>query len=171
MLNSKIKKIKKNKKEYGLFAIEVIEKNEIIWMEDENNIELVRFLSIEEIENLPIQQKNVFLTYCFQIDINLYSGYINLHDVETDDANYMNHSCDPNCWYEGEILIARRKIEIGEEICYDYGTDTTGRDWNFECTCGAINCRKFIKRDDWKKIKNIYDNHFITYIVKKLLIN
>lgn len=42
-------------------------------------------------------------------------------------ARYINHSCKPNCEVEikkGRILIeAKRKIEKGEELSYDYGKE------------------------------------------------
>jgi SET domain-containing protein len=42
-------------------------------------------------------------------------------------ARYINHSCSPNCEVEvrrGHILIfAKRDIEAGEELNYDYGKE------------------------------------------------
>lgn len=43
-------------------------------------------------------------------------------------ARYVNHSCDPNCYTaiipsDGKkkiLLYAKRPIEVGEELCYDY---------------------------------------------------
>jgi SET domain-containing protein len=41
-------------------------------------------------------------------------------------ARFINHACAPNCWFEvvdRTIWIrASRKIEIGEELTYDYAT-------------------------------------------------
>jgi SET domain-containing protein len=41
-------------------------------------------------------------------------------------ARFINHSCTPNCWFEvvdKTIWIrASRRIEIGEELTYDYAT-------------------------------------------------
>lgn len=40
-------------------------------------------------------------------------------------SRYINHSCKPNCeaWIEGQkiMIYAKRKIETGEELSYDYG--------------------------------------------------
>jgi SET domain-containing protein len=42
-------------------------------------------------------------------------------DAQDDDANYTNHSCDPNLWMKDEVtLIAKRDIEVGEELTADY---------------------------------------------------
>lgn len=71
------------------------------------------------------------------------------------DASYINHSCDPNC----EAIItgkkifihARRSIEPGVELAYDYQYERTGKnDAELEkfyfCRCGADNCRGSIMK-------------------------
>jgi len=76
------------------------------------------------------------------------------------DASFINHSCDPNC----EAIItgkkifihARRTIEPGEELAYDYQYERTGdNDDELEkfyfCKCGAPNCRGSIMKADKKK--------------------
>lgn len=43
-------------------------------------------------------------------------------------ARYINHSCDPNCYTritevagrKHIVINAKRRIEAGEELCYDY---------------------------------------------------
>lgn len=65
-------------------------------------------------------------------------------------ARYINHSCAPNCqafMEDGRVFIyARREIQPGEELFYDYGL-VLGRRFNREdvrthrCRCGARNCR------------------------------
>lgn len=58
-------------------------------------------------------------------------------------AAFVNHSCRPNCVTDiigGRIwIIARRKIEPGEELTYDYNL-FDGED-DAPCTCGAERCR------------------------------
>jgi len=66
------------------------------------------------------------------------------------DARWINHSCDGNCDSEveqGRVFIkARRTIQSGEELGYDY---EIGRDRNdppnvdeiYACRCGAPKCR------------------------------
>lgn len=56
-------------------------------------------------------------------------------------AQYINHSCDPNCeslnYDDEEIWIQSiKKIKKGEELTYDYGFDDEGF-----CLCGSKNCR------------------------------
>ncbi len=57
-----------------------------------------------------------------------------------------NHSCDPNAGFnDAGMLIAIHDIEVGEEITYDYlKHPVPASPWNFECLCGAVNCRGWI---------------------------
>jgi SET domain-containing protein len=76
------------------------------------------------------------------------------------DASFINHSCDPNC----EAIItgkkihihARRTIEPGEELAYDYQYERTGENDDelekfYFCRCGAPNCRGSIMKPAKKK--------------------
>jgi uncharacterized protein len=67
-------------------------------------------------------------------------------------SRYINHSCKPNCETEeddegGRVFVtAIRDIQAGEELNYDYGliideriTPTLKK--QYECRCGARNCR------------------------------
>jgi hypothetical protein len=58
-------------------------------------------------------------------------------------AAFVNHSCDPNCETDqirGKMwIIARRDIEPGEELTYDYNL-YYGED-EAPCHCGAARCR------------------------------
>jgi SET domain-containing protein len=62
-------------------------------------------------------------------------------------ARRINHSCAPNCRAEnirGKIwLVARRDIQAGEELSFDYGFSFT--EWpQHRCHCGATRCPGFI---------------------------
>ncbi|XP_016320042.1 histone-lysine N-methyltransferase 2C [Sinocyclocheilus anshuiensis] len=67
-------------------------------------------------------------------------------------ARYINHSCSPNCVAEvvtferGHkiIISAARRIERGEELCYDYKLIPVADQSKIPCHCGAANCRKWI---------------------------
>jgi hypothetical protein len=59
-----------------------------------------------------------------------------------DDAERFNHSCDPNVGLKGHlVLLARRAIQIGEELTIDYETISISVDESFSCRCGQPNCR------------------------------
>jgi SET domain-containing protein len=85
---------------------------------------------------------------------------------------YLNHSCDANCWLADEVtLAAKRDIAAGEEITLDQGT------WNVEdpyiedadpCSCGAAQCRGILTEEDWKRpdVQARYAGHFHPLIPK-----
>jgi hypothetical protein len=66
-------------------------------------------------------------------------------------ARWINHSCRPNCEpYEDDdcrvFIAARRTIEAGEELAYDYKLNVPGRRTprllaHYTCRCGAPRCR------------------------------
>ncbi len=62
-------------------------------------------------------------------------------------ARYINHSCDPNCEavnWKGQIwVVAKRDIEEGEELTYDYGF-ALEHFLDHPCRCGASNCCGYI---------------------------
>ncbi|KAK2810021.1 hypothetical protein Q5P01_000459 [Channa striata] len=63
-------------------------------------------------------------------------------------ARYINHSCAPNCITEvvtvekeNKIIISScRRIQRGEELCYDYKFDLEDDQHKIPCHCGAVNC-------------------------------
>lgn len=62
-----------------------------------------------------------------------------------------NHSCDPSLGVTpGNVLVARRSIEPGEELTYDYATTVLVSPftvtWSMSCTCGSPTCRRTIRR-------------------------
>jgi uncharacterized protein len=73
-------------------------------------------------------------------------------DVETNQARWLNHSCDPNC--EAELvgqsvwITARRDIMAGEEITFNYGYDL--QDFReHPCHCGAPGCIGYILAEEF----------------------
>jgi SET domain-containing protein len=74
-------------------------------------------------------------------------------------ARYMNHSCDGNCEAvnaDGEIwIVARKDIQQGDELVYDYGYDME-HFLDHPCVCQADNCIGYIVREDQrKKVKKL----------------
>ncbi len=86
-------------------------------------------------------------TFLFQLD----DGRVIDARVRGNAARWINHSCDPNCgtYEDGNARVfieAKRKIEPGEELCYDYQLSVDGRLSKREraqyiCRCGAARCR------------------------------
>lgn len=76
------------------------------------------------------------------------------------DARYINHSCDPNCEAvieKGRIWIyARRNIQPGVELAYDYQYERTGSTEDekfYECRCGSPKCRGTIMKPPRRRRK------------------
>jgi SET domain-containing protein len=90
---------------------------------------------------------NPFHTFFFSLD----DGRVIDAGVRGNAARWINHSCAPNCETEedddGRVHIyARRAIEAGEELTYDYKLSVDGRLSKrelayFACRCGNRRCR------------------------------
>jgi SET domain-containing protein len=83
----------------------------------------------------------------------------------------LNHSCDPNLGFSGQIgLIAMRDIVAGEELHFDYAMcDGTPYD-EFDCYCGSSNCRHRVSGDDWKnhELWKRYEGYFSPYLARRI---
>ena len=89
----------------------------------------------------------------------------------SDPAELVNHSCDPNAGLSGQIaLVAMRAISAGEEICFDYAMSESNEFTEFECHCGAPNCRGQVNGDDWRRpeLQRRYAGHFSPYLQRKI---
>lgn len=86
-------------------------------------------------------------------------------------ADYINHSCDPNAGLSGQIvLVAMREIAAGEEIRFDYAmSDVTDYD-EFQCSCGAPNCRGIVRGSDWMRpeLWERYRGYFSPYVQRRI---
>lgn len=61
--------------------------------------------------------------------------------------DFLNHSCEPNCYIDWQRLnlIALKDIQEGEELTYNYCTSDWDdvnliKDCSFKCKCGSKNC-------------------------------
>jgi hypothetical protein len=58
----------------------------------------------------------------------------------------MNHSCEPNSVIMGRTrIVALRRIEVGEEVTFDYSTNVGWDGFSMRCKCGAAGCRKVVR--------------------------
>ena len=83
---------------------------------------------------------------------------------------FVNHSCDGNCWYQGDdLLVAMRDIEEGEELVYDYALTEADPDWVLapQCLCGKAACRGRVTGNDWQRadLQLQYADHFTSHIL------
>ena len=82
----------------------------------------------------------------------------------------VNHSCDPSCGivtnkYGGYTLVARRNIETGEEITFDYCMT----EWSIvgfeDCQCNSGICRRIIRGGKFLSVEKLkeYDGYLAPY--------
>ncbi|MFN8614294.1 MAG: SET domain-containing protein [Vampirovibrionales bacterium] len=106
----------------------------------------------DELLKLPITTQRQSL----QLAENIYQVGSKDPNKAPDEAEFFNHSCNPNTVLTGNnVLVAKRTIAPGEELTYDYGTsDTQGNpDTNaWPCTCGSTPCRGTNSPEAYKTI-------------------
>ncbi len=144
----------------GTFAVKSIQKGESVFKID--NLEKV---FIKDIKTWTEKKRSKFLQYAHQAGKTYYLN------CEGDQASWLNHSCDPNCWFEGDrTIVARRSIAPGEELTIDYASIMSpfGLEDNFNCNCKFNNCRRTITKADCliPSLKKRYAQHFLTFIKK-----
>ncbi|MHA7819557.1 MAG: SET domain-containing protein [Erythrobacter sp.] len=68
------------------------------------------------------------------------------HIAETRFVGYLSHGCDPNCALDmgARTLVALRDIAAGDLLRVDYAATEDTLFAEFECECGATNCRGWI---------------------------
>lgn len=84
---------------------------------------------------------------------------------------YMNHSCDPNVGFDQkDNFVTLRKVAVGEELVFDYGTLHENPRWRLVCKCGTAKCRGIVTGNDWKlpELQRRYQGHFVSYLQMKI---
>lgn len=80
-----------------------------------------------------------------------------------------NHSCDPNLWLTPPVdIVARRGIDVGDEVHTDYAMYTMTPAWRMVCSCGSVLCRATVSGDDWRRpdLQDRYGGHFANPIAR-----
>lgn len=143
----------------GLFAIDNIEKNEIVAIKGGH---LVTSIEVNKLD------KEVG-DFSLQISDDIFLSAKSKNEID-DFTILINHSCDPNIGMDGRIaFVAMRDISKGEELCLDYAM-IISYDYRLVCNCGSINCRGIITGNDWKKpeLQKRYDKYFSLFIYNKM---
>jgi SET domain-containing protein len=126
----------------GVYALRPIRKGEVI-VEYKGE----RITWKEALRRHPHDPKDPDHTFYFHIDDRVVIDAKHGGNA----ARWINHACNPNC--ESDIVDDRvyikalRAIKPGEELFYDYGLVIDERytpkvKKQFECRCGARNCRR-----------------------------
>ena len=161
-LNSKLEPRDSEKHGKGIFAANDIFKNEILAVFGGH------IMTRTERDALPENISRLALG----VDDDLFIGPIS--EKESDDADWFNHSCEPNAGLWGQIiLVAIRDIKTGEEITFDYCmscSQTGDKRVLFPCECGSPNCRKEISNQDWRipELQQKYKGYFSFFVQRNI---
>jgi len=145
----------------GLFVTERIQKGEVVADFSQGP---GTYLSTAEADKLYEQGSD----YMLQVGDDKFFAATNSEELE--DADFINHSCEPNCGIKGSLaIVAMRDIEPGEEIAFDYCMSESS-EFSFECQCGAATCRGVVTGKDWQnpELQAKYRGYFSDYLARKM---
>jgi hypothetical protein len=140
----------------GVYALETVMEGEVlaVWGG--------RIITRANLDRLPGDRHRLAL----QVEEGLY-----LLSIREGPEDWINHSCNPNAGLLGQtVLVAMRKIDPGEEVCFDYAmTDGSPYD-EFNCRCGESCCRGLVTGEDWKRpeLRLKYDGYFSPYLARRI---
>lgn len=147
----------------GMFALQPIKQGEVvvIWAL------LEWYATLEEAEKAAEEGKIIQI-----LDEDVFELEV-LDKREDDPTHYMNHSCDCNIWFADEVtLVARRDIEVGEELTLDYALLEADDEWipSWTCNCQSLLCRGKYTGNDWRlpELQKRYKGHFIPFTNKRI---
>ncbi|MEK6888602.1 MAG: SET domain-containing protein-lysine N-methyltransferase [Nanoarchaeota archaeon] len=155
-------KITKSKNGKGLFAFEKIKSGEIVV---DFSTGPGKYLKTKDADKFYEKGED----YMIQVDDGLFFAATNKKELE--DADFINHSCDPNCGIKDKLkIVAMRDIKPGEEITFDYAMCESS-EYKMKCNCGSPNCRREISGNDWKlkKLQKKYTIFFSDYLKRKIM--
>ncbi|MDP9365260.1 MAG: SET domain-containing protein-lysine N-methyltransferase [Chloroflexota bacterium] len=90
---------------------------------------------------------------------------------EESPVTFGNHSCDANLWMADEVtLIARHRIEAGDEVTIDYALHTADPSWSMACRCGFPVCRGVVTHEDWQRrdVRERYAGHVRPFLNRRI---
>jgi hypothetical protein len=135
-----------------LVATADIEEGEAVWWYQPGAQEDETFYSWADIAGEPdAARRDALQTYSYMVGIDTYASTA---DPDSDPSWFFNHSCDGNCHYAGDrAVVARRRIEAGEELAYDYALTETEASFHagMHCKCGAPTCRGVLTFGDYRQ--------------------
>ncbi|HBK89939.1 MAG: SET domain-containing protein-lysine N-methyltransferase [Cyclobacteriaceae bacterium] len=82
----------------------------------------------------------------------------------------INHSCDPNCFFDTtrKVLVAVRAIQEGDEFSFFYPSAEWNMDQAFQCLCGSPRCIGMIKGAKYLSPELVRQYQFTDFIQQKL---
>jgi hypothetical protein len=83
---------------------------------------------------------------------------------------YINHSCDPNVFFDTTKmeLIALKEIQPGDELLFFYPSTEWDMNQPFDCFCGTTKCLHRIKGAAYLKKSEVAKYRLTNFILEKL---
>jgi len=103
--------------------------------------------------------------------LQIEEGLFLLTPAELEPSDCFNHSCTPNLGFSGQIgLRALRDIQAGEELNFDYAMCDGSPYDEFDCYCGAPDCRGQVTGQDWMipELWDRYSGFFSPYLHRRI---
>ncbi len=125
-----------------------------------------RRFSVRKYRSLSTKRKRG----CYQIDRYTFLAPFNFRKPNPE--LLVNHSCDPNLKHIGNgVWVAARRLLKGEELTCDYvvfQTNRYGDHDSYKCHCQALQCRRWLSGNDWKKkyLQKRYSGQFFISVQK-----
>ena len=107
--------------------------------------------------------------FALQIDDDFYLAPCAPDEV-LDMSVMINHSCDPNVGFRGQVVyVAMRDIKAGEELSHDYAMERSD-EYVLDCRCGSLLCRGKVTGEDWRlpELQMRYGQYFSIYLRRKI---
>jgi SET domain-containing protein len=160
----------------GLMAVRRFDAGEVIWQE--SGAPRSRRRRWDEVMTIPEPYRALYKHFMYQVGPDSFESLPDFdlmppdkwHTAAIPDFTlFMNHSCDPTCWYTDPDLFefsARRRIRPGEWVTYDYAMTETRDDQAFRCHCGAPGCRGRVLARDWQlaDVRRSYWGHVARHV-------
>lgn len=91
--------------------------------------------------------------------------------TEVGKLSALNHSCDSNVILDTENLkmVARRDIDVGEELSFFYPSTEWEMDAPFICLCGASNCIHVVAGARFLPLSTL-ENHYLNTHIREMMI-
>ena len=143
---------------YGVFAKEIINKDEAI------NV----FGGIAVPRSEIYEYRKIISHAGVQVSDDFFIVPASTKEIE--EQGIFNHSCEPNVGFNSSVtMVAIRDIEPGEELVMSYAFMESDFE-PFECRCGSAACKKVIDSNTWKdsEIQKKYGEYYSPYLKAKI---
>lgn len=120
---------------YGIYASRPIKTGEVIFKGEGRSQRIITKRFVER--NWTEEEKLHFRRYAYPVSEELFI----LWDEDPSEWAPQNHSCDPNTFFDGLNVLAKRDIHKDEELTLDYAQFLDENMEPFDCQCGSSLCR------------------------------